>query len=48
MIDNHCYIAMELLEGGTLKDFIAQAKKLDPAQAIHILQKLLDAYQILK
>jgi serine/threonine protein kinase len=28
VVDNHCYIAMELLQGGTLKDFIAQAKKL--------------------
>jgi serine/threonine protein kinase len=48
VINNNCYIAMELLEGGTLKDYIAQCKKLDPAQALLILRSILQGYRILK
>jgi serine/threonine protein kinase len=48
VIENSCYIAMELLEGGTLKDYIAQCKKLDPVQALLILKCILQGYKILK
>lgn len=48
MVDDHCYIAMELLEGGTLKDFIVGSKFIREDKALQILHNLLKGYKILK
>jgi serine/threonine protein kinase len=48
VIDGYCYIAMELLEGGTLKSYIAERKKLEESKAFFILGRILDGYRILK
>lgn len=39
---------MELLEGGTLKDYITESKKLDAQKSLYILHKLLEGYKIIK
>ena len=46
--ENHCHIAMELLEGGTLKDYLSQCKKIDEDKSILILGRILEGYRILK
>ena len=48
MKDEYCYIVMELLQGGTLKDYISRKKKLNEEEALRILHHLLAGYKILK
>ena len=48
MKDEYCYIVMELLQGGTLKDYISRRKKLSEEEAVRILHHLLIGYRILK
>ena len=48
MLDDHCYIAMELLEGGTLKDYISNSKTIEEDKALQILYHLVKGYAILK
>lgn len=46
--EGNCYIATELLSGGTLKDYISECKKVEPLTALFILRKMLEGYKILK
>lgn len=46
--DNHCHIAMELLSGGTLKDYLGKFKRLEEERATHIIKNILEGYKILK
>ena len=48
MVDQQCFIGMELLEGGTLKDYLSQVKKLDEKTAYTILEQILDGYRGVK
>ena len=48
VIDEHCYIAMELLGGDTLKSYLSKIKKLDEEKAFFILERILEGYRILK
>ena len=48
VVDEHCHIVMELLEGKTLKEYLGHEKKLDEKRAVYILTKILEGYKILK
>jgi len=41
--DDLCYLAMELLEGGTLRDYLSESGALAPREALDVLEPVLDA-----
>lgn len=46
--DQQCFIGMEMLEGGTLRDYLSQVKKLDERTAFAILEQILEGYRAIK
>lgn len=48
VIDQQCFVIMELLEGGTLRDYITQVGKVEEKIAIRILKQILEAYRVIR
>lgn len=48
MVDGYCHIVMEILNGGTLREFMDKNKRVEASVALKILRSLLLGYQTIE